>query len=793
MSYQVLARKWRPRTFHELVGQDHVARALVNALDQERLHHAYLFTGTRGVGKTTIARIFAKCLNCEQGVSSTPCGECATCKAIDENRFVDLIEVDAASRTKVEDTRELLDNVQYAPTQGRFKVYLIDEVHMLSSHSFNALLKTLEEPPPHVKFLLATTDPQRLPVTVLSRCLQFALKAMPPEQVVGHLTHILGVEGVSFDEQALWLLGRAADGSMRDALSLTDQAISFGQGNISETDVRAMLGTLDHRYIVGLAEAIAQLDAATVLKEIARLAEQAPDFAAVLDELSGLFHRLAVAQMVPNALDNGFGDRDSVVALAQQFTAEDVQLYYQIALGGRNEMANAPEPRAALEMTLLRMLAFRPQGIPRPPEVALPLRGGSERQTPTGHASGGVSQDSDDPAPAGSSAASAPASSAPSQTPADASPAQTAKPTPPAAAQFSAASGHQPPSDGAAAAEPAPNHAGSSAAPHRSTVAPPPWDQSASESSVPSDSAAASQARPDTEAAAPANTDEPSRHPSGEPEAPTEQPSQAHQPTEQALADARPNEQPSQAHQPAEQALADARPTEPPSQESQSSELSPASNAVAGAGANGQGLSYGSDDSDADDEDDSYAEYAALEPSNDVSEAFSQALDDDAIDRNALAADSASPSEAETASSYRFADGVVIDQAVWLDAFPHIRLGGITGNLIANCAVERDEHQHLELRLAPSQAAMNAEIHARRLESELARLGAQRKVTIVAGDIAADIETPHSKRQRLLQERRARAVEALHNDPHIQMLRDQFGAQLLNESVTSLEADSSAG
>ncbi|PMR70200.1 DNA polymerase III subunit gamma/tau, partial [Halomonas heilongjiangensis] len=372
MSYQVLARKWRPRTFHELVGQEHVQRALVNALDQGRLHHAYLFTGTRGVGKTTLARILAKCLNCtaqghgDEGITSTPCGVCDSCRAIDEGRFVDLIEVDAASRTKVEDTRELLDNVQYAPTQGRYKVYLIDEVHMLSTHSFNALLKTLEEPPPHVKFLLATTDPQKLPVTVLSRCLQFTLKNMAPERIVEHLTRVLEAESVPCDESALWLLGKAADGSMRDALSLTDQAIAFGQGQVRHADVAAMLGTLDHRHVLALLEALAEVDAARVLAEVAALAEQGPDFAAVLDDVTGVLHRLAIAQMVPEALDNGHGDREALLQLAARFTAEDVQLYYQIGIQGRGDMEHAPDLRMALEMTLLRMLAFRPQGVPRP-------------------------------------------------------------------------------------------------------------------------------------------------------------------------------------------------------------------------------------------------------------------------------------------------------------------------------------------------------------------------------------------------------------------------------------------
>ncbi|OBX37103.1 DNA polymerase III subunit tau [Halomonas elongata] len=325
------------------------------------------------MGKTTLARILAKCLNCTAGgpgdeaVTSQPCGQCSNCQAIDQGRFVDLLEVDAASRTKVEDTRELLDNVQYAPTQGRYKVYLIDEVHMLSTSSFNALLKTLEEPPPHVKFLLATTDPQKLPPTVLSRCLQFTLKHMPPERIVGHLSMVLEAESVPFEESALWLLGKAAEGSMRDAMSLTDQAIAFGQGEVRHGDVAAMLGTLDHRHVLALIEALAEADAARLLAEVAALAEQGPDFAAVLDDVTAILHRLAIAQMVPDALDNGHGDRDDLLALAARFTAEDIQLYYQIGVQGRGDMGHAPDLRTALEMTLLRMLAFRPRACPGPP------------------------------------------------------------------------------------------------------------------------------------------------------------------------------------------------------------------------------------------------------------------------------------------------------------------------------------------------------------------------------------------------------------------------------------------
>jgi len=363
MSYQVLARKWRPSNFREMVGQEHVLKALINALDHNRLHHAYLFTGTRGVGKTTIARILAKCLNCEAGVTSTPCGECSACREISEGRFVDLIEVDAASRTKVEDTRELLDNVQYAPTRGRYKIYLIDEVHMLSNHSFNALLKTLEEPPEHVKFLLATTDPQKLPVTILSRCLQFNLKNMSPERIVGHLQHILAQEAVPFEDSSLWLLARSADGSMRDALSLTDQAIAYGSGKITEPDVAAMLGTIDHQLIQKLMSGLIAADGKKILQSIAAFAEHAPDFSAALGDLLTLLHRVAIAQALPEALDNSFGDRQQIVEFATQLSAEDVQLFYQTGLIGRRDLPMAPDPRSGFEMTLLRMLAFKPQGV----------------------------------------------------------------------------------------------------------------------------------------------------------------------------------------------------------------------------------------------------------------------------------------------------------------------------------------------------------------------------------------------------------------------------------------------
>jgi DNA polymerase-3 subunit gamma/tau len=372
MSYQVLARKWRPRVFREMVGQEHVLQALINALDHNRLHHAYLFTGTRGVGKTTIARILAKCLNCETGVSSEPCGQCASCREIAEGRFVDLIEVDAASRTKVEDTRELLENVQYAPTRGRYKVYLIDEVHMLSNSSFNALLKTLEEPPPHVKFLLATTDPQKLPMTILSRCLQFNLKNMNPERIVQHLKFVLNEELVPFEESALWHLGRAADGSMRDAMSLTDQAIAYGSGKITEAEVSTMLGTIDQTAVYDIVTALVSLDGRAVLAAVERMSEQAPDYASALAEMLAVLHRIAIAQALPEAVDNSHGDRERIMQLAQQLPSEDVQLFYQTALLGRRDLPLAPDPRAGFEMVLLRMLAFKPQGVIEVPTQSLP-------------------------------------------------------------------------------------------------------------------------------------------------------------------------------------------------------------------------------------------------------------------------------------------------------------------------------------------------------------------------------------------------------------------------------------
>lgn len=363
MSYQVLARKWRPASFAEMTGQEHVLRALINALDQQRLHQAYLFTGTRGVGKTTIARILAKALNCEVGVSSQPCGQCSSCQEIDAGRFIDLIEVDAASRTKVEDTRELLDNVQYTPTRGRYKVYLIDEVHMLSTHSFNALLKTLEEPPPHVKFLLATTDPQKLPATILSRCLQFNLKRMPEDLVASRLAEILQSEQIEYDAASLRYLGQAADGSMRDGLSLLDQAIAYGHGKVQAEEVAAMLGFVSRQPIYDLLQALLNRDASALLQAVASLEDMAADYFAVLDDLISVLQQLALAQWVPETLEQEHESPEKLREFSESFGAEDLQLYYQIALIGKRDLPYSPNTKRGLEMILLRMLAFHPSDI----------------------------------------------------------------------------------------------------------------------------------------------------------------------------------------------------------------------------------------------------------------------------------------------------------------------------------------------------------------------------------------------------------------------------------------------
>ncbi|MGH8183188.1 MAG: DNA polymerase III subunit gamma/tau [Rhodanobacteraceae bacterium] len=373
MSYQVLARKWRPKQFDELVGQEHVVKALTHALDSGRVHHAYLFTGTRGVGKTTIARIFAKSLNCERGMSAHPCGECAICKAVDAGRFVDLIEIDAASNTGIDDVREVIENAQYAPAQGRYKVYLVDEVHMLSKSAFNALLKTLEEPPEHVKFLLATTDPQKLPVTVLSRCLKFGLKRLLPEQIAGQMRMILGKEGVAFDDGAIEALARGADGSLRDGLSLLDQAIAHGGGSLRVDDVRAMLGTIADNDVGVLLQALAAGDGKALMDEADRIAGLSPDFAVVLEQLATALHRIQLRQLV-QGFAGGEAGRALLDELAGSLDPEDVQVWYQFALNGRRDLPLAPDVRSGFEMTLLRMLAFHggPASVGGEPRRAAP-------------------------------------------------------------------------------------------------------------------------------------------------------------------------------------------------------------------------------------------------------------------------------------------------------------------------------------------------------------------------------------------------------------------------------------
>ncbi len=360
MTYQVLARKWRPSNFTEVVGQDHVVKSLINALQHNRLHHAYLFTGTRGVGKTSIARILAKAINCENLQDFNPCGLCSVCIALNEGRFLDLIEVDAASRTKVEDTRDLLDNAQYAPSHGRYKVYIIDEVHMLSGHSFNALLKTLEEPPPHVKFLLATTDPHKIPVTVLSRCLQLNLKQLSPAQIYTQMAFILEQEAIEFEVPSLKLLSRAADGSMRDGLSLLDQAIVYGNGKVTTEDVSAMLGTIAQQPVTELLDALAEGNAVEILNKINDIANLTPDFSGLLQEILIALNRIALLQQIPEAIDHEF-DSDDILALSAKFSPEEVQLYYQIGLVGQRDLDLAPDPRGGFEMVMLRMLIFKPE------------------------------------------------------------------------------------------------------------------------------------------------------------------------------------------------------------------------------------------------------------------------------------------------------------------------------------------------------------------------------------------------------------------------------------------------
>ncbi|KPL61735.1 MULTISPECIES: DNA polymerase III subunit gamma/tau [Pseudomonas syringae group] len=724
MSYQVLARKWRPRSFREMVGQTHVLKALINALDSQRLHHAYLFTGTRGVGKTTIARIIAKCLNCETGITSTPCGVCSVCKEIDEGRFVDLIEIDAASRTKVEDTRELLDNVQYAPSRGRFKVYLIDEVHMLSSHSFNALLKTLEEPPPYVKFILATTDPQKLPATILSRCLQFSLKNMTPERVVEHLTHVLGVENVPFEDDALWLLGRAADGSMRDAMSLTDQAIAFGEGKVMAADVRAMLGTLDHGQVFDVLTALLEGDARGVLEAVRHLAEQGPDWNGVLSEILNVLHRVAIAQALPEGVDNGHGDRDRVLALAQALPAEDVQFYYQMGLIGRRDLPLAPDPRGGFEMVLLRMLAFRPADSENAPRQPLkPV---------------GISQATADSQRAVADAT--PVASVPSQPPVMAAPDPAFEATVPAP---------EPAPVKAAPVKPEPEQA-QPAPPAAAEEIDLPWNE------------------PKTPVAdvIPEPVAEPAEAPVADPVLETlgEQPDLTPMPTP---APASPVPDAPQV----EEQQAQEQPAEEPQPVAEQAVTPAMLEAIPDA-------AYLSAPMDRDDEpppDDDY-----VEPDVDIDPASYAYLDELAHE----SVGDAEPVEPEPTPAAMPATGLALE---WLEMFPGLPISGMTGSIAANCTLMGKEGDHWLLHLDPAHSALFNSTQQRRLNDALNQFTG-RTINLSIELIKPEQETPAQAASRLRAQRQRQAEASIHADPFIQQMLQQFGAMIREDTIKPVDA-----
>lgn len=736
MSYQVLARKWRPRSFREMVGQAHVLKALINALDSQRLHHAYLFTGTRGVGKTTIARIIAKCLNCETGITSTPCGTCSVCKEIDEGRFVDLIEIDAASRTKVEDTRELLDNVQYAPSRGRFKVYLIDEVHMLSSHSFNALLKTLEEPPPYVKFILATTDPQKLPATILSRCLQFSLKNMTPERVVEHLTHVLGVENVPFEDDALWLLGRAADGSMRDAMSLTDQAIAFGEGKVMAADVRAMLGTLDHGQVFDVLTALLEGDARGVLEAVRHLAEQGPDWNGVLSEILNVLHRVAIAQALPEGVDNGHGDRDRVLALAQALPAEDVQFYYQMGLIGRRDLPLAPDPRGGFEMVLLRMLAFRPADSEDAPRQ--PLK------------------------PVGISQATADSR----KTVADATPVASPASTPPVVAAPDPAFEAQPPAYAPAPAAAVQPEAKAEPAPQ---IKPEPEPQP-----EPKPAPVEEIDLPWNEPKAPAaeKPAEPEPEPEPEPVAEVEAEPQPEPVAEPVLETV--SEQPDLTPMPAP-APASPVPDAPQAQPSPPVEEQQVTPAMLEAIPDSAYLSAPMDRDDEPPADDDY-----VEPDIDIDPASYSYLDE-------LAHDSVVELEAvepEPAPAAMPATGLAAD---WLEVFPKLPISGMTGSIAANCTLMAVDGDNWLLHLDPAHSALFNSTQQRRLNDALNQYHG-RTINLSIELIKPEQETPAQAASRLRTERQRQAEASIQADPYIQQMLQQFGAVIREDTIKPVDA-----
>ncbi|BAN47684.1 DNA polymerase III gamma/tau subunit [Metapseudomonas resinovorans NBRC 106553] len=714
-----------------MVGQTHVLKALINALDNQRLHHAYLFTGTRGVGKTTIARILAKCLNCETGISSTPCGQCSVCREIDEGRFVDLIEVDAASRTKVEDTRELLDNVQYAPSRGRYKVYLIDEVHMLSTHSFNALLKTLEEPPPHVKFLLATTDPQKLPVTILSRCLQFSLKNMPPERVVEHLTHVLGAENVPFESDALWLLGRAADGSMRDAMSLTDQAIAFGEGKVLAADVRAMLGTLDHGQVYGVLHALLQGDARALLEAVRQLAEQGPDWIGVLSEMLNVLHRVAIAQVLPDAVDNGQGDRDRVMAVAQALPAEDVQFYYQMGLIGRRDLPLAPDPRSGFEMVLLRMLAFRPADADGTPKVQL--------KDP------GISQATVDPrtSQVAGAAPSAPVAVAPSQP----APAPVIAPAPAVSQPVTAPAPAPAPVVEATAPAPVvvePSEAAVEQAAPVAAIAPVAEVVAATEPAVEAVAEVVVEPVPQAAVDVPVVAVE---APAEAIDLPWEEPAA---PLAAApVADPQPEPVPA-AETIAEVALVPVA-AEPVAQ------VQPE-------------VAVASDD--ADDE----------PPPGDYDDYYEAGADSIAyLDDFAPAEEASAAPEVLPASQP--ATGLA---AEWLDLFPRLGLSGMTGNIGANCSLVAVEGDVWRLHLDPAQSALYNATQQRRLNDALNQYHG-RPLKLEVEVRRPEQETPAQAAARKRAARQRQAEEAIASDPLVLKMIQQFGAQVRADTIEPLD------
>lgn len=719
MSYQVLARKWRPQSFLEMVGQEHVLKALVNALDQDRLHHAYLFTGTRGVGKTTVARIFAKCLNCESGVTSKPCGTCGACREIAEGRFVDLIEIDAASRTKVEDMRELLENVQYAPTRGRFKVYLIDEVHMLSTSSFNALLKTLEEPPSHVKFLLATTDPQKLPVTVLSRCLQFNLKNMSPERIVGHLQRILTEESLAFEEPALWLLARAADGSMRDALSLTDQAIAFGGNQLLTRDVSAMLGTVDQGQVVRLVEALAQRNGTQLLELVAQFSEFSPNYGHALDSMASLLHRIAVEQTVPGALDNSQGDQEQLRQLAGSLAAEDVQLFYQIAIQGRRDLSLAPDPRTGFEMALLRMLAFMPNATQQPQPVALT------------------------------------------------SPEQSAPAVSPASAQM-------PESELGQAPQPEVQSTTEEQEPSPTTL---PVSEPAAQATVDLQVTELAPAHPLPSQATetPEELNQPPKSEPSPPSSPVESAS--------AIVDAAPSAAPSPAVSVSEgtaepQVSIEAPVAEPAASEEPATQLEASSEdtvpvMAAAAFNDGPPIDAYDDEEFAPEAEADYAEFLMGQDVELVAEPASPETSLPAVE----------PEAGDDQAPVRPSDeGPLLANEPWVTFIDRLGLTGLTQNLAMQAVVQKVDGQHLVFVMDARHYDLLNQNHRQRIVQALETvLGAPLNVEFIVGE--AEWESPARYRRRLQAERQAQAVAEIKADPHVAALVQAFDAVVLEDTI----------